>query len=69
MGIPDLAQRCATEIGSPKKSAICCQPFSTRDSFFCLGMEHSFSAQHLSMLKPISGLQAITIYNTVDEQC
>jgi hypothetical protein len=38
-GIPDFAHRWATDDGWPKKSAICCQPFSEPDSFFCLGMK------------------------------
>jgi hypothetical protein len=33
-GIPDSAQRCATEIGCPRKAAICCQPFSESGSGF-----------------------------------
>jgi len=36
-GIASFAQRLAVEMGTPKNSAICCQPTSGLDSFFVLG--------------------------------
>src|SRR6266404_654688 len=52
-GIPDFAQRWATDDGCPKNSAICCQPFNDSG---CL----AFAMRPGAAIHPSSYLAAVT---------